>query len=61
MDFNKEDLKPQLKQANKLRANYSIIYGEEEAVKNIVVIKNMTSGDQNEVALDKIKEYFSHV
>ncbi|MFT5170551.1 MAG: histidyl-tRNA synthetase, partial [Candidatus Marinamargulisbacteria bacterium] len=61
MDFSREELKPQLKQANKLQVKYTIIFGQEEAEKDIVLIKNMESGTQVEVGLGNIEKYFTDV
>ncbi|MFC1771158.1 histidine--tRNA ligase [Candidatus Margulisiibacteriota bacterium] len=58
MSYSKTDLKSQLKIANKLNAGYTVIYGEEEAQKNVVLIKNMKVRTQEEVPFKKVKEYF---
>jgi histidyl-tRNA synthetase len=58
MDYTqKEDLKSQLKSANKSNAAYTIIFGEEEAVKKIVIIKNMKTGNQVDVPDTTIIDY----
>lgn len=46
-----KNLKAQMKQANKVNANFAIIIGGNEVAKNTVVLKNLTSGEQKELAL----------
>lgn len=60
MDYTKEDIKAHLKNANKLHAKYALIYGENEAEKNVVLIKNMQTHTQQEISLDHILNYFKN-
>lgn len=46
MDFLDRSLKAQLKQANRYPARFVAIIGEEEAAQNKVMLKNMTTGEQ---------------
>ncbi len=46
-----KNLKAQMKQANRINANFAIIIGGNEVAKNTVVLKNLTSGEQKELAL----------
>ena len=56
-DFNLEDnLKNGLKRANKLRAKFALIYGEDESEKNIVILKHMKSGSQEELIWNNLGE-----
>ncbi len=57
IDYSKGELKAQLKQANKLQAEYALIYGETEAEKNTIVVKHMTKGQQVEIAWDSVVNY----
>ena len=57
-DTLKRSLKAQMKDANRLKAKYSIIIGEEELKRKIVSIKNMETGNQEELSIDKIIDYF---
>ena len=57
MDYSKSDLKSQLKQANKIQAGYTLIFGEAEAEKNTILIKSMQSGQQVEVAWESVISY----
>ena len=58
MDFTRGSLKSQMRQANKLNAEYVIILGEEEIKRKVGIIKTMSSGDQFEVPLDTIHKHF---
>lgn len=49
-----KNLKAQMKQANKINANYALIIGGNEVAKNTVVLKNLTSGEQKEIALNDL-------
>ena len=49
-DFNLEDnLKNGLKRANKLRAKFALIYGEDESEQNAIILKHMKSGSQEQL------------
>ena len=61
MDLCRSSFKSQMRQANKLNADYVVIIGEEEISRNIGIIKNMSSGDQLEVPLDTIHKHFDIV
>lgn len=50
-DYAKEDLKYQLKQANKLGANWCLIYGDSEAAAKNIIVKNMQTSEQHLLAL----------
>ena len=58
IDYNKSDLKSHFKKANKLNASFVIIYGEEEADKKCVVIKDLKNRSQEEVSLKNVINYF---
>ncbi len=57
MNFAKNNLTNQLKEANKLHADYVVIFGESEAEKNCVLIKRMIDGQQEEVAIDQVTQH----
>ena len=52
------NLKSQMKEANKLNASYSIILGDDEIKNNQLIVKNMESGKQEEININKILQYF---
>jgi len=47
----------QFKTANTLKAKYALIFGEEELTQNSVKVKNLVSGIEEMVSLEKINEY----
>jgi histidyl-tRNA synthetase len=55
MDFLERGLKAQLKQANRLQARFAVVVGEEEAANGQVMLKNMTTGDQELISPDDIE------
>lgn len=57
-DYLGRSVKAQMKYANKIGAKNTVILGGNELAQNRASIKNMETGEQTEVALDKIVEYF---
>ncbi|MTI80093.1 MAG: histidine--tRNA ligase [Firmicutes bacterium] len=55
-DYNGRSLKAQMKYAGKLNARYAAIIGENELENGTVMIKDMTTGEQKEVADNKVTE-----
>ena len=55
--YNYTSLKAHLKKANKLSADYCVIIGEEEIKNKCCQIKNMDSGDQENIRVDSIENY----
>lgn len=51
-------LKAQMKYADKLGAEYTIVLGENELNEGRCKIKDMKTGEQTEVQIDKISEFF---
>ena len=60
MDFMDRGLKAQMKHANKNQARFAAIIGEDEAVQNKIMLKNMLTGDQQLIdageAVEKIQK-----
>jgi len=54
IDYNIRSIKAQLRQANKLKARFVIIIGEEEIKNDNVMLKDMSAGSQAEVSVDGI-------
>lgn len=50
----KDSLSSQLKMADKVEAKYTLILGQKEALENKIIVREMKSGKQKEVALDKV-------
>ena len=51
-------LKSSMKYADKISAKHTAVLGENEIDNNEINIKNMITGEQNKIALDKISDYF---
>jgi histidyl-tRNA synthetase len=56
-DYLDRKLKAQLKTANRLNARYVAILGEEELANNQIQIKQMETGEQTSIAMDKLVSY----
>jgi histidyl-tRNA synthetase len=54
MDLQGRNLKAQLKAANRQSARYALILGEEELEKSVILIRDLTLGEQSEVPLDEV-------
>jgi len=51
------NLKKRLQKANKINAQWAIIIGEEELAKNIVILRDLDSGEQKEVDILNICDF----
>ncbi len=56
MSTGDRSLKAQLRQANGLAVDYAAIIGEDEVKTDTIAFRNMATGEQKTVALDKLKE-----
>ncbi|MBU3964556.1 histidine--tRNA ligase [Patescibacteria group bacterium] len=52
--FDRESLSAQLRGADKSKALYSLIIGEEEASRDMIIIRDMADGRQTSVKIDKV-------
>jgi histidyl-tRNA synthetase len=52
--FDKDSLTAQLKVANKLKIGYTLIVAEEEASKNMLIVRNMKTGKQTLVKMERL-------
>lgn len=57
-DYMDRSVRAQMKYANKINAKHTVILGDNELNANLASIKNMETGEQKEVELDRIIEYF---
>ena len=57
-DFNGRSMKAQMKQANKFQAKYVLIFGEDEAARGNVTVRNMADSQQQEIAVNDIIKFF---
>lgn len=55
-DIVGRSLKAQFKYADKLQARYVIVVGDDEIAKNEVMLKDMSTGEQKSIAIDKLLE-----
>ena len=53
-DYQGRSLKAQMKEAGKLGAGHVVIIGEDEVARGVAVVKNMTTGEQDEVGVEKV-------
>lgn len=52
--FSKDSLRAQLERANKLGAKYTLILGQKEVMEGKLILRNMQTGTQKTLKLDKI-------
>lgn len=52
--FSKNTIKSQLETADKLGANFSLLVGQKEALDGTVIIRDMDSGNQDSVLMEKV-------
>ena len=57
----RRSMKAQMRDANKLRARYVLILGENELKDNTVIFKNLESGKQESIKQEKIVKYFDNL
>lgn len=57
-DYLERSVKAQMKYANKIGAKNSLVLGDDDISAGKVFIKNMETGEQTEVSLDEISNYF---
>jgi histidyl-tRNA synthetase len=54
--FSKDSLKAQLRTANKMGIRWVLIFGQKEALEDFITLRDMNSGTQKEIKLDKVVE-----
>ncbi|MDV2887610.1 His/Gly/Thr/Pro-type tRNA ligase C-terminal domain-containing protein, partial [Alkalihalophilus pseudofirmus] len=57
-DYLNRKIKAQFKAADRLNAKYVAVLGDDELKNNVINVKDMATGEQVEVALDSLVEYF---
>lgn len=55
--FSKDSLRAQLKTADKMGIRWVLIFGQKEALENFITLRDMGSGVQKEIPLDKVVEF----
>jgi histidyl-tRNA synthetase len=58
-DYLDRKVKAQFKAADRLNAKYVAVLGEDELKNNRINVKNMTTGEQVEIEIDSLVQYFS--
>lgn len=56
-DYVGRKMKAQLKAADRYQSRFVLILGEDELAKKVIVVKNMGTGDQQEVPLDHVADF----
>lgn len=59
MDYDLRKMKKQFSLADKNGASFTIVLGEDEMNKGTASVKDMESGEQEEITLNKVSEYIS--
>ncbi|MCG2253397.1 histidine--tRNA ligase [Staphylococcus epidermidis] len=59
-DYLKRKIKGQMKQADRLNAKYTVVIGDQELENNEIGVKNMISGETENVQLDELINYFKN-
>lgn len=57
-DYLNRKIKGQMKQADRLNAKYTVVIGNQELENNEIGVKNMISGESENVQLDELVNYF---
>jgi len=52
--FSKDSLKAQLRSADKLGIRWVLIFGQKEALEDFITLRDMETGNQKEIKLDKV-------
>ena len=55
------NLKKRLKQANKISSDYAVIIGDEEVQNNNAIIRNLETGSQDNIELDKLVKHIEKI
>ena len=56
LDYEGKSLKSQMRRADKLKARYVLILGEEELKRGKAALRNMETKSQEEISIDKLSE-----
>ena len=55
------NLKKRLQNANKQKSDYALIIGDEELEKNLVIVKNLFNGDQENISINDILRHLKNI
>jgi histidyl-tRNA synthetase len=59
IDYQSDNLKPQFKLAERIKARYIIIIGEDEVANNIMTIKDTVEQKEVKIKVDELNNYFN--
>ena len=59
MESLRRSLKAQMREAGRCSAHTTIILGEKELAENKIIVKDMSTGNQNEVHISEINQFFN--
>jgi histidyl-tRNA synthetase len=57
MEYEGRSLKSQMKRADRLKAAYALILGEDELARGVITVKDMRASEQTQVGRAAILEY----
>ena len=60
VDLSRKKFKKLLNYANKIGVKYTVLVGERDLEEGNVTVKNMESGEQELIAIDKVAEYIKN-
>ena len=50
-----------MQNANKQQSDYALIIGDEELEKNLVIVKNLFNGDQENISINDILRHLKNI
>ena len=59
METLRRSLKAQMREAGRCSAHTTIILGEKELAENKIIVKDMSTGNQNEIPISEINQFFN--
>ena len=59
-DYLERSVKAQMKYANKIGAKYTVVLGDDEIERGAAAVKNMETGESEEISLDRVGDYLKN-
>ncbi len=59
--LSKDSLGVQLGMAERLEVPYVLIFGQKEAMDNVVIVRNMQNHSQETIKIDEVVDYIKHL
>ena len=59
-DYLERSVKAQMKYANKIGAKYTVVLGDDEIERGTAAVKNMETGESEEISLDCVGDYLKN-